>query len=66
MTREEWIDLCAGQYVRRAGMTRAEAAMQASATWDWCVESEGSEEAALLQAPTEYADEDMNCWEAQQ
>ena len=60
MTKDEWKTRCAAQYIRRGGLTPADANAAAQATFD-ALDSESN---ALVSCnPEQSADDDMDCWE---
>lgn len=62
--KQAWLAACVDQYIKHADLGPDDAAMAAAASWDLAVENEGSEEAASMSDPVEYANEEMECWES--
>lgn len=59
MTKEEWLNACAAQYVKRADVNQIDAAIFAEA----CA---GTQEGPVdsWQEPEDAANDDMDCWDA--
>jgi hypothetical protein len=64
MTKDEWLQKCAAQYVKAAGLDNETADEFACAAWDCALDDKGSEAAVLEERdPEDEADEDMLRWE---
>lgn len=59
MTKTEWIERCAAQYMKRGGLTQDQATEAAQVTYAAEI---GEGETEETRDPEEAADDDMDCW----